>query len=133
VQVWDGKDGTDTIIVNVTIQAVNDAPVIAEGAATSVFMNRNGSPTAFSLTLHASDVDGDPITWSISTAASHGTATASGTGLSKVILYTPTTDYVGTDSFVVQVSDGLGGTASITVNVTVSVNIYKIYLPLINK
>ncbi len=133
VQVSDGKLGIDTIIVNVTIQAVNDAPVIAEGATTSVFMSRNGSPTAFSLTLHASDVDGDPITWSISTAASHGTATASGTGLTKVISYTPTTDYLGTDSFVVQVSDGLGGTTSITVNVTISLHLYNIYLPFINR
>ena len=65
------------------------------------------------------------MTWSISTPASHGTATvATGTGASQVINYTPTPDYNtaagGAESFVVQVDDGLGGTDTITVNVTVN-------------
>jgi hypothetical protein len=34
-------------------------PVITEGDSTSVIMNRNGSPTAFDLTLHATDADAD--------------------------------------------------------------------------
>jgi VCBS repeat-containing protein len=119
VRVSDGSL-TDTITVNVSINAVNDAPVITEGTSTSVTMSMNGTPTPFALTLHATDFDtSDTMTWSISTAASHGTATASGTGTSKVISYTPTTDYVGSDSFVVQVSDGTA-TDTITVNVTIN-------------
>ena len=58
------------------------------------------------------------------TPASHGVATADGTGNLKVIGYMPAADYnsptLGAESFVVQVSDGNGGTASITVNVTVN-------------
>jgi hypothetical protein len=83
-------------------------------------MSVNGNPAAFSLTLHATDADLDPITWSISTGASNGVAAASGIGGSMAIGYTPAHNYVGPDSFVVQVSDGFGGTDSITVNVTVS-------------
>ena len=71
-------------------------------------MSEDSSPTAFSLTLNATDLDGNTLTWSISTPAGHGTASASGTGLSKAIGYTPAANYNGSDSFVVQVSDGPG-------------------------
>ncbi|MEK7996170.1 MAG: tandem-95 repeat protein, partial [Planctomycetota bacterium] len=115
--------GTDTITVNVTVQSVNDAPVITEGATTTVTMSEDGSPTAFSLTLNATDADADTLTWSISSDASDGSASASGTGASKAISYAPDANFNGSDSFVVQVSDGNGGTDTITVNVTVqSVN-----------
>ena len=57
VQVADGNGGTDTITVNVTIAAVNDAPVITETDPTLVVMDEDGSPTAFGLTLHATDAD----------------------------------------------------------------------------
>ena len=84
-------------------------------------MSEDGLPTAFALTLNATDPNaGDTLTWSILTPATNGTASASGTGASKVIGYTPTTNTFGSDSFVVQVSDGHGGTDSITVNVTIS-------------
>ena len=119
VQVSDGTGRTDTITVNVTIDPQPDDPVITEGASTSVTMDEDGSPTAFSLTLNATDADGNTLTWSISSVASHGTASASGTGPSKVIGYTPTADYNGSDAFGVQVSDGTGGTDTITVNVTI--------------
>ena len=120
VQVSDGNGGTATITVNVTIEAVNNAPLITEGISTSVTMSEDGAPTAFNLTLNATDADvTDTLTWSVSSAASQGTATASGTGASQVIGYTPNADYNGSDAFDVQVSDGNGGTATITVNVTI--------------
>ncbi len=119
VQVSDGHGGTDSITVNVTISATNDPPVITEGTSVLVYMSVNGAPTPFGLTLDATDANGDTITWSISTAASHGTASATGTGTSKAIGYAPTHNYIGSDSFVVRVSDGHGGTDSITVHVTI--------------
>ena len=98
----------------------NHPPEITETDPQSVTMSEDGSPTPFSLTLHATDADaGDTLTWSISSAASHGTATASGTGTSKAIAYSPTANYHGSDSFVVQVSDGHGGIDTVTVNVTI--------------
>jgi large repetitive protein len=119
VQVADGQGGTDTITVNVTIENSADAPVITEGDSISRTMSEDGSPTAFSLTLNATDPDpGTTLTWSIFTQAANGTATASGTGTSKAIGYTPTSNYSGSDSFVVRVSDGTL-TDNITVNVTI--------------
>jgi len=95
-------------------------PVITEGASVSVNMNTDGAPTPFSLTLHATDAEGDTLTWGISAPAAHGTATASGTGSSKVIGYTPALHYLGTDAFAVTVNDGHGGSAVCTVNVTIA-------------
>lgn len=120
VQVSDGLGGIDTITINVTISAVNDLPIITEGATISKTIDEDSSPTAFTQTLNATDIDGNTLTWSISTPASHGAAAISGTGASKSLSYEPTTNYNGTDSFVVTVSDGNSGTDTITINVTIS-------------
>ena len=93
-------------------------PVITEGASTQVTMSEDGSPIAFDKTLNATDVDGDVLTWSISGAALHGIATTSGTGNSVELGYVPVTDFVGTDMFIVQVSDG-SLADFITVNVSI--------------
>jgi hypothetical protein len=99
----------------------NDAPLIAQGASVPVTLSQNNSPVAFSRSLSATDPDGDPLSWSISAAASHGTAgiVAPATGGSVALSYAPVANYAGSDSFVVRVSDGQGGTDSITVNLTV--------------
>jgi hypothetical protein len=124
VLVNDGNGGTDSIIVNVTLNAVNDAPVITQGDSVNVVMSEDGVPTAFvPPTIIASDVDNDSLTWTLATGATNGVATVSGTGASPTITYIPTANYFGPDSFVVRVSDGNGGEDLITVNVTIdSVN-----------
>lgn len=117
------SDGSSTVTSDTwsftTSAAQNNVPQITQGSSISVNMSEDSSPTAFSLTLNATDADNDPLTWSISTIAAHGAASASGTGTSKAIGYIPNENFSGNDSFVVQVSDGNGGSAVITVNVTV--------------
>ncbi|GJM40152.1 MAG: hypothetical protein DHS20C20_04340 [Ardenticatenaceae bacterium] len=115
----DGRTGTDTATIRVSVDDVNFSPVITEGTATSVTMDEDGSPTAFSLTLNATDADADTMTWNIQSQAMNGTATVSGTGTSKTVSYTPTANYNGSDSFMVRVTDGNGGLDAITVNVTI--------------
>jgi len=88
-----------------TVQAA--VPVITQGASSDVTMDEDSSPLAFSLTLDATDADLHTLNWSISNAATQGTATASGTGTSKVIGYTPNANSNGSDIFIVQVSDGV--------------------------
>ena len=64
-------------------------------------MSEDGSPTAWSApTLGATDADtGDTLTWSVSSSASHGTATVSGTGASpETFTYAPDADWSGSDS-----------------------------------
>ena len=98
----------------------NTPPVISEGASTSTSMDEDGSPTPFDLTLHASDIDLDVISWSILSQPVSGTASVTGNDLLASVYYTPTTNYNGSHSFTVQTSDGKGGTDTITVNVTVN-------------
>lgn len=93
----------------------NTAPVIAQGAATTVTMSEDGAPVAFSLTLSATDAEDDELSWSIATPAGQGEASMTGSSVG----YAPTEHYQGSDSFVVQVSDGVA-TASITVNVNIT-------------
>ena len=115
VQVSDGSL-TDTVVVNVTVAAVNDAPEVTEGETTVRTTNED---TALTFALNATDVDGDTLSWSISSDASEGTATVSGSGASQTVSYTPAPDFNGTDSFVVQVTDG-AMTDTITVSMTVA-------------
>jgi len=97
----------------------NTAPEIIEGEVLHVFMDQDGEKTPFELTLHASDAESDPITWSVSHSASNGVAVASGVGTEQEISYTPQSGYRGSDHFSVQISDGHGGIDAIAVNVTV--------------
>jgi len=108
--------------VTFTVTPDNEAPVISGGISTAVTMSEDGEPTAFSLTLSATDVNVDTLTWAVNGGASNGVAYTSGTGNSKVITYTPNDNFFGSDSFTVQVSDGaLSDTILVSVNVT-SVN-----------
>lgn len=118
-RVYDGSGYSSYVTRNIVFGGENSPPVITEGTSTSVTMDEDSSPTAFSLTLNATDADEHSITWSISSAASNGTASVGDPGNSTAISYTPTADYYGSDSFVVQASDGQGGTDTITVNVTI--------------
>jgi endonuclease/exonuclease/phosphatase family metal-dependent hydrolase len=99
----------------------NDPPVIAQGPSVSVTLSANNHPTAFSCSLSATDPEGDPLTWSIQAQASHGTAgiVAPAGGNSVNLSYQPTTNYTGSDSFIARVSDGKGGTDTVSVQVTV--------------
>lgn len=106
-------------VFTVTVNPVNDAPVITQGAAIDVTMDEDGAPRPFAVAIDAVDVDEDTLTWSLQTAASSGVANVSGTGASPVLDYQPVANGSGSDSFVVRVSDGNGEQADITVNVTI--------------
>ena len=120
--VTDGTSNTtgDTWSFTTGATTPNNDPVITESDPQAVSMSEDGSPTPFALTLHASDSDGDTLTWSIASNGTDGNASASGTGTSIAIGYVPDSNFNGSDSFTVQVSDGKGGVDTITVNVTVN-------------
>jgi hypothetical protein len=118
--VSDGNGGTATALVEVTVTPVNDAPVAVVDVVTT---DEDIPLTTAAATLAANDidVDGDPllVTAVTATATTHGTVSlAAGT-----VTYTPDLDYNGAADFSYTVSDGSGGTASGSVQVTViSVN-----------
>ena len=67
----------------------NIAPV-ASGVSSAIVKSTNAT-----IHLVASDVDYDSLTYSIVSDASNGTTSITG----DTVTYTPTTDFVGTDSF----------------------------------
>ncbi|MCK8086916.1 Ig-like domain-containing protein, partial [Vibrio sp. 1CM8B] len=111
VIVDDGNGGTDTITVNVGVTPVNDAPI---GNDLSVTTDED---TPVSGTLNATDADGDSLTFSKGTDPSNGSVVVDENGNWT---YTPDQNYNGSDSFTVIVSDGQGGTDTLTVNVGVT-------------
>src|SRR5207244_107359 len=76
------NDGTASSVaakVTITVTAVNDAPV-ANSMARS--LNEDSSKA---MTLTATDVDGNPLTFSIVTVPAHGTLT----GIAPAVTYVP--------------------------------------------
>ena len=71
-----------------------------------------------SFTLMGSDIDGDTLTYSVSTTANNGTVTSNG----NQVVYTPNSGYTGFDSFSYAVTDG-ANTASAVVTLTVSIHL----------
>ena len=95
----------------------NHAPVITQGPTTALDAVQDGGTATG--TLNATDADGDAISWSVTTAPSHGTAQISGANTNCSLSYAPAAGYGGTDSFVVRATDGTDS-ASVTVNVVVT-------------
>ena len=106
----DGLLDSNTATVNVTVNAVNDAPVCSNVSLTT------DEDTPGDVAPNCSDVDGDSLTYSIVSGASHGTASV----VSGQLHYSPAANYNGSDSFTYKANDGLLDSNTATVNVTVN-------------
>ncbi|MCX7747087.1 MAG: Ig-like domain-containing protein [Clostridia bacterium] len=114
VEVNDGRGGTAISTVNITVISVNDFPTAPNYTVSTP------EDIAIMGVIEGIDPDGDPLSYSLFSPASHGTANVQADGN---WIYIPSQNYHGTDSFSVEVSDGHGGTVVSTVNITVlSVN-----------
>ena len=108
VNVTDGED-TDSETITVTVTPVNDTPVLASIGTQTV-----NEESSTSVTLSASDVDGDSLTYQLDSATAALGASVSGNTLS----INPTTDFTGSGSVTVSVSDGsLSDSETFTVTV----------------
>lgn len=108
----DGTTNSADATVNVTVTAVNDAPVANLQSITT------NEDTTFSGTLTATDADGDTLTYSAGlVAATHGTVTINPNG---TFTYAPAANYNGPDSFSFKVNDGTVNSVDALVTVTVT-------------
>ena len=71
--------------------------------------------TATAVTLSGSDVDGDSLTFTVTSGPAHGTLSGSGANLT----YTPAANYNGPDSFTYVANDGWTDSAAASVSLTV--------------
>ncbi len=109
-KVNDGTVDSNTATVAITVTPVNDAPVASGQVVTTA------EDTAKALVLSASDVDADPLAYSVLSGPTHGTLT----GTAPVLIYTPAADYFGPDSFTFKVNDGTVDSNTATVSIMVT-------------
>ncbi|MFO0927186.1 MAG: tandem-95 repeat protein, partial [Gemmataceae bacterium] len=114
-QANDGTADSNAVVVTLTVQAVNDAPVLApsEGRLTQ---GERLTLMADQLTGAAVDVDGDALTVVVVRPPAHGQLIA---GPDGAFVYVPDRSFAGVDSFLYKVSDGQVDSNVVTVGLTV--------------
>ncbi|MBW3622573.1 MAG: VCBS repeat-containing protein [Armatimonadetes bacterium] len=110
-KVHEGQFGSNTATVSLTITSVNDPPQAREFVFTLFWDN------SLTLTLTGSDVDGDPLAYSVVAPPRHGSLS----GAPPHLTYTPAPGYSGSDSFSYKASDGKleSNIATVSLNVIV--------------
>ncbi len=112
--ITDPDGASDTATVTITVSNVNQSPL----AVNDTRATEENDPVSINVLANDSDPDGDALTLSVASQPANGTAAVNLPGTR--IVYSPASGFSGADSFVYQVSDGNGGTASATVSITVS-------------
>ncbi|MEW6219009.1 MAG: Ig-like domain-containing protein, partial [Thermodesulfobacteriota bacterium] len=110
-QIADGQGGTATGTVAITVRPVNDPPVAASDTASTP----QGQAVTVAVLANDTDPDNEPLTLASASNGRGGTARLDG----DRAVYTPGPDFSGRDTFAYQVTDGHGGSATGTVEVTV--------------
>ncbi|WP_321423648.1 Ig-like domain-containing protein [uncultured Methanobacterium sp.] len=111
--VSDGRGGTSTANVIVTVNAVNDPPVAHDD---NVAINEDSTIVVVPVLNNDVDIEGDSLSVTGVTAPGHGTTTFT----LNSVTYTPAANFNGLDSFSYTVTDGHGGLDTAIVHVTVS-------------
>jgi len=109
--VSDNKGGTDAATVTTIVGSINDSP---EAVDDSVSTSEDTSVTIDVLT-NDSDPDGDPLLIDSVSQAENGDVTINDSN----VIYTPDSNFNGTDTVIYTVSDNKGGTDTATVIIIV--------------
>jgi len=120
----DGRGGTATASVSVTITPVNDAPVASDDALQTL----EGEALVISiasLLANDTDVEGDTLSLGELIQGLNGTVVNNGDG---TLTYTPDEGFSGTDSFSYRATDGDLNSAAATVTVTVTPDVSGTYV-----
>ncbi len=112
----DGRGGTDTALVSVTVNCVNNPPVALDDTTTT------DQDTAVTIDVLGNDSDPDgtlnPTTVSINTPPSNGSVVVNSDG---TVTYHPDPGFSGVDTFTYTVNDNDGLTSNVaTVSITVA-------------
>ncbi|MBN2561938.1 MAG: tandem-95 repeat protein, partial [Phycisphaerae bacterium] len=100
----DGQTDSVPAIVSITVNPVNDTPVADPQSLTT------DEDMSLTITLAASDVENDPLTYAVAIFPDHGVLSGSAPDL----LYAPNPDWHGTDTFSFVVSD-LSATSAVSI------------------
>ena len=119
VVVSDGRGGTTSETITVTVAEANAAPVINAALTTATVSIDYDSPNSSNIgRVVATDADGDNLTYTVLDGDQHGSLYLDSDS-GSFFYNSDDTSWSGTDVFSVQVDDGQGGltTQTITVNV----------------
>ncbi len=105
-----GGNPDDSESLAISITDINEAPVAHDQSVTT------DEDTPVAITLTGSDVDGDPLTFTVVDDPLHGTLT----GTVPDLTYTPDANYNGLDSFTFKANDGALDSNTATVSITVN-------------
>lgn len=115
----DGQGGTATATVSLTVNtATNQLPVANNDSGYSTTRDTALTIAASALLANDTDPNGDPLTITGVSAGVNGTVSFN--AQTSRVTFTPTTGYTGAASFSYTISDGRGGTATATANLTVT-------------
>ncbi|UXA15896.1 Ig-like domain-containing protein [Mycobacterium sp. SMC-4] len=109
----DGVTTSGVATVTITVTAVNDTPIAVDDS----FTVDEDTVLVGNVLANDSDVDGDPLTASLLDGPVNGNLMLNSDGS---FIYTPATDFHGTDSFTYIASDGVATSSVATVTITVT-------------
>jgi uncharacterized protein (TIGR03437 family) len=109
-RVNDGALDSAPATVSLTINPVNDAPTVQSQAIAI----SEDSPA--NITLSGADVDGDPLTFTITKQPANGTLT----GTNPNLIYTPNPNFFGTDEIRYRASDGKTTSNEAVISLTIT-------------
>ena len=109
----DGSQDSNIATVTITVQAVNDAPTTNDVSTT---IDENRIARVADLTLDGNDVDGDNLTYSLSTSPSNGSASING----NILTYNADQDWNGVETFTYLANDGELDSNISTITITVN-------------
>lgn len=122
IQVCDTEDDIcNSSILEITINPLNDAPVITDGSnAVNNLSFTTDMNSSLEICLNAYDVDGDNVI--VETEITDGNTLGSISGITGLCFdYTPPTDQIGTDEFSIVVVDDGSPTEKDTVDITITI------------
>ncbi|MCT7949928.1 tandem-95 repeat protein [Ancylothrix sp. C2] len=114
VVISDGKGGTTTTTILLTINPVNDSPIASNY---NYIINEDAPVLLNEILENNSDVDGDPLNITEFTGAQNGTITNNPDG---TWTYIPNPNFSGQETITYTVSDGNGGLSTGTINLSVT-------------
>jgi hypothetical protein len=113
-KVNDGLLDSNAATVTITVNAINDAPVLP---ATQTVAATEDTVKNFNLNA-GTDVEGSTLSYAIVSAPATGTLTCTG-GTSTACTYTPTANFNGVTTFTYKTNDGTANSNIATVTITV--------------
>lgn len=109
-RVNDGQADSQTATVSISITAANDVPVAAAQMVITAEDTRVG------ILLAATDKDGDPLAYRVTSLPTKGTLS----GTAPNLIYTPNSHANGTDAFSFQANDGKASSNTATVSISIT-------------